>query len=230
MTAYTRDKPGAPENGRYQLGDAITDSNNVVWVCAKGGMAGYLGDAVFTAEPAASTGVGAVVGSLVTAVEQGLPNGVRKTTLTLAARSLVITNALAYGSSQLYTFPEGRILVLGCHASLALAVAGTRTGTINDNSTVDWALGSAAASNVALTSTMVDLCAAANEAAFAATGNGFGAVASSQLAAAAQLDGTSTALSAYLNFGFSDADDIDGDSTVTVNGTIVFHWIQLGDY
>jgi hypothetical protein len=238
MTAFAaRTRPGPPENGRYQAGDTIPDSNGTVWYCSVGGFAGgdgmVAGGAKFVANPAdvpVSTYLPGTVGAAtVTAVEEGV-GPVRVTTLTLAAFPITMTNANAYASGKIFTFPVGRIALIGSLATMAFAVAGTRTGTINDNSTVDWALGSVAASNVALTSTMVDMCAKEDEKAFAASGNGFSTSTSSALAAAAQFDGTTTPVPVYLNLGLSDADDIDGDTAITVNGTVILTWMHLGDY
>jgi hypothetical protein len=238
MTAFAaRTRPGPPTNGRYQLGDTVPDSNGVVWYCSKGGMAqsgGFDSDvAQFVANvadvPVTTYVPGTVGAATVTAVEEGV-GPVRVTTLTLSAFAMTMTNANAYIGGKIYTFPVGRIALIGSLATMAFAVAGTRTGTINDNSTVDWALGSEAASAAALADTMVDMCAKEDEKAFAASGNGFSTSTSSALAAAAQFDGTTTAVPVYLNLGLSDADDIDGDTVITANGTVILTWLHLGDY
>ena len=232
MANYTKNTPGVPTSGRYAIGDTVTDSVGIVWHNVAAGQPGNwlaVPGGATVGSPRTTQSVGAVQGTLVTAAEYG-QGAYHTTVLTLAARAVAITNANAYGGSKLYTFPAGRICLLSSRARIALAVLGTRTGTINDNSTVDWALGSVTASNVALTSTMVDMCAVANEAAFAASGNGLGAYAASGLVVPTSFDGTSTAIDMFLNFGFSDADDIDGDSTIEVTGEIEFSWVFLGDH
>jgi hypothetical protein len=41
------------------------------------------------------------------------------------------------------------------------------------------------------------------------------------------LDGSSTAISLFMNVAVAGATDIDADATVEVNGTIEVHWIKL---
>lgn len=163
-------------------------------------------------------------------VAESVFGGTHRTVITLAGLETAVTEALSYGSTKIYTFPQGRIQVVGALATLAIATPGTRAGLINDNSTVDWALGSAAASNVALTSTMVDILPMQDEKAFAATGNGYSTATSGALAASVQIDGTTTAVPVYLNFGFSDILDIDADAVIQSNATITLTWVHLGDY
>jgi hypothetical protein len=105
--------------------------------------------------------------SLTTVKHSGGP--VRKSVITLAAQGITVTDALAYASLQLLDFPEGRILILGVTASLQFAVTSTRSSTINDSASLTWALGTAAASNSTLSSTMVDLLPKATKVLAAAT-------------------------------------------------------------
>jgi len=227
MTTYTKSFPGAPTSGLYAFGDIVTDSLGVRWQCVEAGIPGKFAPTFFSA----ASLPGAVVGTGIVAEEYG-SGTFHFTKLTLTAKEVTVTDALAYGSTQLYDFPEGRFLILGGMASLTLAVPApqVRADTINDNSTVDWALGTVAASNVALTGTMVDLVAIANEAAFAATGNGFGTAATAVLASSAVFDGTATPKDMFLNFGFSDATDIDADAIISVSGTISVVWVMVGDF
>lgn len=46
MTAFTKNTPGAPNSGTYNVGDTVTDSVKCVWVCVLGGpaRASTLGD------------------------------------------------------------------------------------------------------------------------------------------------------------------------------------------
>lgn len=229
MATYTKLFPGAPDSGKYAFGDVVIDNTNTVWTCVQAGLPGrWVGS---TGElPLTRVGTGASSHATVVAEERGVGN-YHRTVLTLTDTPVAILDVNAYGGLKIYDLPEGRILVLGVQASLALAVPApqVRASTINDSSTVDWALGTAVASSAALAAAMVDLAPLVDEAAFAASGNGYGAVAKSQLAASAHFDGTTTPIDVFLNFGFSDATDIDADSTIGVAGTVQITWVQLGD-
>jgi hypothetical protein len=180
-----------------------------------------------------SAGVGALPAAFnndasLTVVEYG--NGVvHKTVFTLNALSVPVTDALAYASRQLYDFPEGRILVLGVTGSLQWAVTTDRTTTINDSAALKWALGTAAASNITLSGTMVDLL-PKTAVTLSAAAAALNTASSAALAASAQFDGTSTAKDALLNVGFETNTDIDADGTLTATGQITLVWINLGDY
>lgn len=232
MTAFTRSRPGAPENGRYQHGDTVTDSNGVVWTCAKGGMAGYLGDAVFVASSAGlgsvATAVGAAFVDTVVAAEQ-ISGAVHKTVLTLTDVAQTVVNGTEYQGSQLYTFPVGRILILGCIATLAQKTTSAIAGTLNSGVTGAVALGSVTASSTTLSSTMANILPST---AFTSstTINVAGTAVSGALASDVQLDGTSTAVKVFLNSAYATTGDVDADATQTFTGSVTLHWVNLGDY
>lgn len=144
----------------------------------------------------------------------------------------VITDALAYGSVELYDFPTGLIFVHGIAVSLAIGVnisgiyvAGTdRAGTINDNADLDWSIGSAAADSVTLASTLADLVAKVDH-----TLDGVGSALTDPaktafLASSVQLDGRTTAKKAYLNLAFPTTTDIDADGALNLVGEVVITW------
>src|SRR5574341_1764578 len=113
MAVYAaRTRPGPPENGRYQNGDVVPDSNGVVWICVKGGMAGYLGDATFAASPSSlpttTAGVGAPAGAGNVAAEYG-DGTIHQTVLTLTDVAVAVADVSQFGSLKIYDFPEGRI-------------------------------------------------------------------------------------------------------------------------
>lgn len=151
------------------------------------------------------------------------------TILTLANVAQTVTNGTEYQSTKIYDFPEGRISVLGVTATLQQKTTSTLASTLNASSTGGIALGTVAASNVALSSTMVDLL---PETAFtsSATVDVAGTAVSAALAAGAQFDGTTTAKDMYLNTGYETTADIDGNATQTISGTVKITWIALGDY
>lgn len=154
---------------------------------------------------------------------------VHQTIFTLVDVAQTITDALAYAGLKLFTFPAGRILVLGATESLSQKTTSVLASTLNASKTMAQALGSAAASNVTLDSTMANIMPST---AFtsSATINVAGDTVGSALAASAQLDGTSTAIPLYLNVSVPTATDIDADATIAWNGSITVSWINLGDY
>ena len=149
--------------------------------------------------------------------------------LTLDNVTQTVVNGTEYQGTKIYTFPEGRILVLGVTATLKQKTTSALASTLNASSTGAIALGTATASNVSLTSTMVDLLPST---AFtsSATVNVAGTAVSAALAASAQFDGTTTAKSMYLNTAYATTTDVDGDATQTISGTINIVFVFLGDY
>lgn len=175
--------------------------------------------------------VGAAVapasGSIVTKQVQFGP--LCQTTLTLNNVAQTVVNGTEYQSTQLYNFPQGRLLVMGVTATLQQKTTSALAGTLNASSTGAISLGTAAASATTLATTMVDLLPST---AFtsSATVNVAGTAVSAALAASAQFDGTGTAKDVFLNTAFATTGDVDGDATQTISGTVVITWVQLGDY
>lgn len=166
-------------------------------------------------------------GSIVVKAEQfGAFNYTR---LTLDNVAQAVVNGTEYQSNKIYTFPEGRILVLGVTATLRQKTTSALDSTLNASSTGAIALGTAAASNVSLTSTMVDLLPST---AFtsSATVNVAGTAVSAALAASAQFDGTTTPAPVYLNTAYATTTDVDADATQTISGTVNLVWVYLGDF
>ncbi len=177
-----------------------------------------------------NTGLGAVNGATVSATDQ--TGAVHQTLITLNATPVTVADTAVGGGVKIYDFPAGRILILGCVGTMAFTTTSTLASTLNASVTINWGLGSvltAAQASGTLATTEVDLLASTNATA-SATINVAGAASNGKLAAAAQFDGTSTALDMHLNVGVAGATDIDGDATLTVAGTVVVTWINLGDY
>lgn len=176
----------------------------------------------------AATGVVSVGDGSVTVAENG-DGVIHQTVLTLAATNCPVTDALAYAGLQLYAFPVGRILLLGVTAHLQWAVLTDRASTINDSASLTWSLGSVTASNVSLTSTMVDMCPLSTKVLSAAT-TALNTTSNQSLATSAQFDGTGTAKVMFLNTAFATTTDIDADGTLAATGVITATWINLGAY
>jgi hypothetical protein len=152
-----------------------------------------------------------------------------QTTLSLNNVPQAVVNGTEYQGTKIYDFPDGRIHVLGCVATLQQKTTSALASTLNASSTGAIALGTVTASNVSLTGTMVDLLPST---AFtsSATINVAGTAVSAALAAAAQFDGTTTAKDVYLNTAYATTTDVDANATQTISGTITITWCALGDY
>ena len=161
-------------------------------------------------------------------VKQEQMGALYQTTLSLSDVPQAVVNGTEYQSTLLYTFPEGRLLVLGCTATLAQKTTSTLASTLNASVTGAVSLGTVAASATTLATTMVDLMPST---AFtsSATINVAGTAVSSALAASAQFDGTSTAKKMYLNSAYATTADVDGNATQTFTGTVRVTWVWLGD-
>lgn len=150
------------------------------------------------------------------------------TTLTLADVEQAVVNGTEYQGTKIYDFPEGRMLVLGVTATLQQKTTSTIASTLNASVTGAISLGTATASNVSLTGTMVDFLPST---AFtsSATINVAGTAVTAALAASAQFDGTGTAKDLYLNTAYATTTDVDADATQTISGTVRIVWCLLGD-
>ena len=151
-----------------------------------------------------------------------------QTTLTLNNVPQAVVNGTEYQGTKIYDFPQGRILVMGVTATLQQKTTSAIASTLNSG-TGAISLGTATASNVSLTGTMVDLLPST---AFTSSTviNVAGTAVSAALAASAQFDGTTTAKDVYLNTAYATTTDVDADATQTISGTVVITWVQLGDY
>lgn len=168
-------------------------------------------------------GAGAVVADKCTAVEYG-DGTIHQTVLTLTltgANDLDLADGDHGIGVKIYDFPEGRILILGAVADIAMATTGVGAHP-NDQYSV--ALGSVtAADDNDLTATEADIIAkitADGETTAAAHG---------QLAASAQFDGTSSALDLFFNVACANANNT-GAQTYAATGTVTITWVNLGDY
>lgn len=165
----------------------------------------------------------------VTATEKG--DGVfKQTVLTLSALPITMRDTEQGGGAKIYTFPVGRITPVGAIGSIAVTTTSVLADTLNAGSTCNWGVGSVTQSNATVATTEQNFV---NVAAFtsSATIDVAGAVANgSGIGIVTSIDGTSTNIAAFLNLAVADAADIDGDATVTVDGTITLTYAVLGDY
>lgn len=183
-----------------------------------------------------SNTVGTVYSVAGLTVEEAGVGIVRQTRFTFSAMAFAISDTNTYGAQQIYTFPEGRICVLGAVGTITPTTTSVLASTLNTGVTVQWGIGTVTASAGTLATTMqnvipgtgvtpvtftasttINVAPAAATAAFTATVLG-------------SYDGTSTAVKLFLNMGVPTATDIDGDATLTVDGVVTVTWLLLGDY
>lgn len=164
----------------------------------------------------------------VVATEEGVGHN-HQTVLTFTNYALPLVDAagvVAYAGVKVWDFPEGIISIRGAVANLAITKS---SAGVNADFDGDFSLGTVTASNNAtLSSTEQNIIPTtptpqAVAGATTAKGASTGPV---------QLDGTTTAIDAFLNFL---VDDVDQDVTTTpcnliLNGTLTITWVKLGDY
>jgi hypothetical protein len=182
------------------------------------------------AAPSGSYGaVPVALGATAVATEAG-DAVVHKTTITLANLAVTMRDTEQGGGVKIYDFPAGRILRLGAIGSIAVTTTSILASTLNASVTCNWGVGSTTQASATVATTEQDIV---NVTAFtaSATVDVAGAVANGVgPGVLASLDGTSTAVDAFLNLAVAGATDIDADATVLVNGSVTIHWINLGDH
>lgn len=170
--------------------------------------------------------------SNVTVEEQLLE--VHKTVINLAALPVSLTDLHVGGGTKIFTFPEGRICVLGAHVkNLQVTTTSVLASTLNAGVNLSVGVGSvvtATQDSGTLATTQQDVVnqftavssATINVAGAAVNGNGPSAPLS--------FDGTTTPQPLYLNIGVPTGTDIDGDATVTVDALVEVAWVLIGDH
>lgn len=177
-----------------------------------------------------TAGVGAVAGTGVAVTEYG-DGAIHKTTFTFTDVDLALTDnagVVAYTGLKIYDFPAGAIMIVGATSDIDLTKSSTGVN-------VDWdgdvGVGTVTATNDASLATteqnIIPTTATPQAAAGATTANG-----QSTATQNAVLDGTTTAIDAFLNLLVDDADhDVTGTAcNLIANGTVTITWVNLGDY
>ena len=232
MAAFTTTTYGAPRSGRFAVGDTVTDGQGIIWSCVRGTSPRQW----MAINNPLSTGATLETITGMTVANFG-DAAVMKTTITFltaggatyaASDSFAVADTGAMGGKKIYTFPEGRILVLGAVGALSLGVKTANT-TINDAAAVNYSLGTAAPTEAALTTAnSIDLLPKSG-AVTIGTNPAYSAVVKTQLVASAQFDGTGTAIAAHLNFGLGTDTQIDANAAVGVTGYVTILWALVGD-
>jgi hypothetical protein len=175
-------------------------------------------------------GAGAAAGTGVGVQEIGT-GAFRKTILTLKNTPVVMADnagVTAFGSLKVYDFPAGELYVLGAHADVVI----TKTsGGVIDTWDGDIGLGTVAANNTATPLATTEQNILPNTATPQAVAGVSTTKGVTITTAVGMLDGTSTAVDAFLNVL---VDDTDHDVTTTpcnliFNGTVTIFWVNLGD-
>lgn len=172
-----------------------------------------------------SRGLGAVAGSNIYAMEYG-NSAVHRTVLALTNRAVTVANTTgsSFGSSKLYDFPVGRILILGGRVNLTITWTGE---DIAAGGSGDASLGTTATADATLDSTDADIM--ASTAMLDPFVSGVGTL-TGNLVVPTAFDGTSTAKDLYFNAIIDDADVSDGASdTILLRGEISIVWSNLGN-
>lgn len=161
------------------------------------------------------------VGTDVTEVSERA--GVQRTVLTLTDIAISIADGTTkeVGSALIHTFPQGAIKVLGVVVDLDLTCTGADFTVAGAG---DYALGSAAATDQALTGT--DLTWSTDALAITVTIVAPQAL-HDQGEIVALYDGTTTPGPVYLNLAM---DAGEGAGEITANGTVTLIWANVGDY
>lgn len=172
--------------------------------------------------------------------EYGGRGVVRQTVFTFNAMPMTIaknTNS-PYGSQKIYDFPQGRLKIHDAILNIALTTTSVILSTLNGDKDVSVGVGTAAASDKTLATTMMDLVPGSGETVVTVKSSSvinveaaigckkLAAVSAAQLAAI--LDGTATAKDLYLNLACGTDADCDADATVTVRGSLVINWSNGG--
>mgnify|MGYP001590155211 FL=1 len=170
--------------------------------------------------------VPAAMSAYVTVAEYG--DGVfHQSVFTLTAVPITMRDTEQGGGVKIYDFPLGRIQRLGAAGTIAVTTTSILADTLNTGVTCNWGVGSTTQSSATVATTEQDFI---NVTAFTASATIAVAGADSKgvgVGVLASLDGTSTAVDAFLNLAVALSTDIDANATVTVSGTVKITWVNV---
>lgn len=155
------------------------------------------------------------------------------TVLQFTNQLMTITDALTYASLEVYDFPKGLVTFLGATIDFTATTTTSIASTLNSGVTVQYGVGTAAASATTLATTMINVNPGTAQSVptftSSTTINVANTAASSVLkAVSTPIDGTATANKLYFNVCVTTNTDIDADAIVSLNGTLCFAWIFGG--
>jgi len=153
---------------------------------------------------------------------------VHTTILTLDETPLTLRNTEQGAGVKVYDFPLGRIVILDASGSVAMTTTSVILDTLNGAKTCNWGIGTTTQANATLATTEQDIL-QVEDITSSATINVAGAASAGVGTAMTLLDGSETAIDAFLNVSIPTADDIDADATVTLTGEISISWVNLDE-
>jgi len=239
MTVYSKVTPGAPISGFYTVGDVVVDSNSIAWTCVIGGpvrtddFGGVNPHFVSYMPDASDIGTLKTISGMSVFEEGQQMVQVQHSIITFTDVSITMSHANHYVGTEIYDMPLGVIGIMGASATFKLKCPETRAGHLPNGTVVDVAVGTATASNVSLTSTMVNILPKLSHTTTSDT-TSYSTLTGTFLASllATKLDGTtknSGPVKLYLNLACPNSDDV-ADSIVLVSGTLRVMWIEHGDF
>jgi hypothetical protein len=176
--------------------------------------------------PCSSGCAGSVQDSTVTAQELGTDH-IHTTVLTLTDTPVTVRDTEQGGGVKIYTFPKGKIVRLGAVSNLTITTTSAIASTLNSGVTGNHGVGSTTQASATLATTEQDFVQVTNFTSSTTINVAPAAVKAYGVPSVTLLDGSSTAISLFMNVAVAGASDIDGDATVAVNGTVEVHWIKL---
>jgi hypothetical protein len=219
-TQYIK-KGSAPRPADGGVGIAVNSSNELEIRQIISGV-----DTVRKIPVGVSGGAVAVATAAVTGEKIG---AVRQTTIALSALPVTVRNTEQGGGIKFFDFAAGRLLILGVVAKdIVITTTSAIASTLKSGVTGNFGVGSTTQANGTLATTEQNIVPTTNFTS-STTINVAPAAVDSALASSLQLDGTGTAVDLFFNVGVATGTDIDGDATVTVSGTLIITWIDLGN-
>lgn len=160
-------------------------------------------------------------------ISKNAGEGVKAVEIALGSQSVVVaeggTGTNGYGSVSLYTFEPGSITLLGAIADLKLTYP---TNQVNNASGIDLSVGTTQNADGDLSdSNEANVVSSMGVDPFT---NGVSSI-QGGMSSPVILDGTSTAITLYVNTLVDDA-DISAVSTGSITGTITVQYLENGDY
>jgi hypothetical protein len=208
-------KPTVPDFPSDTFGFYYETDNGQLYFGEAGGAEWLPASSISVA--AASEAVGETDVAVVTTAVNPL-----KMTLTLDGIVVAVADADDFGSAALVTLPDKNLIILGCEVDLELVKDGT--GYI-DTTDLDVAVGTAAASNTALSAGMVDVLPKVDLNATDLSP----ALDAHSLATTPVLTGVLDGATNQIFLNISGPTETSEDATVTATGTVEIYYIDLGN-
>lgn len=148
---------------------------------------------------------------------------VRHVQLTLSALSVAVLEANDYGSAKICDLPDTNLLLMAVETDLVLTKGGTTNGLVAGTA-LDVAIGTAAASNATLSSTMVNVV-EKKDIDTSALAVDFNAHSNDNASSVMPLPIADGATALYLNVAAA----ITADDALTASGTIDLYYLDVGN-